>query len=65
MKIGSKSSESKPYLLGSFKGKLKEWKAEPCLNEYAPFLENIRGEPRFLKLMERVKHKWETFEPET
>ncbi len=24
--------------------------------------ENIRGEPRFKKLMERVKHEWENFE---
>lgn len=34
----------------------------PLLNEYDPFLENIRGEPRFKKLMERVKHEWENFE---
>ena len=34
----------------------------PFLNEYDPFLENIRGEPRFKKLMERVKHEWENFE---
>ena len=27
-----------------------------------PFLENIRGEPRFKKLMERVKREWENFE---
>lgn len=27
-----------------------------------PFLENIRGEPRFKKLMERVKNEWENFE---
>jgi len=26
------------------------------------FIENIRGEPRFKKLMERVKHEWENFE---
>ncbi len=25
-------------------------------------LENIRGEERFKKLMERVKHEWENFE---
>jgi hypothetical protein len=25
-------------------------------------LENVRGEPRFKKLMERVKHEWENFE---
>jgi len=34
----------------------------PFLNEYDPFLENIRSEPRFKKLMERVKHEWENFE---
>jgi hypothetical protein len=34
----------------------------PILNEKDPFLENIRGEPRFKKLMERVKHEWENFE---
>ncbi len=32
------------------------------LNEKDPFLENIRREPRFKKLMERVKHEWENFE---
>jgi hypothetical protein len=34
----------------------------PFLAEQYPFLENIRGEPRFKKLMERVKHEWENFE---
>ena len=34
----------------------------PFLNEYNPFLENIRGEPRFKILMERVKHEWKNFE---
>ncbi|MFC2157652.1 protein kinase [Acidobacteriota bacterium] len=34
----------------------------PFLNDYDPFLKNIRGEPRFKKLMERVKHEWENFE---
>jgi len=34
----------------------------PFLNEYDPFLENIRGEDRFKKLMKRVKHEWENFE---
>jgi non-specific serine/threonine protein kinase len=34
----------------------------PFLKEYDPFLENIRNEPRFKKLMERVKHEWENFE---
>jgi TolB-like protein/tetratricopeptide (TPR) repeat protein len=32
------------------------------LNEIDPFLENIRGEERFKKLMERVKYEWENFE---
>jgi hypothetical protein len=26
-----------------------------------PFLENVRGDTRFGKLMERVKHEWEHF----
>ncbi|MFC2142635.1 hypothetical protein ACFLR7_06855 [Acidobacteriota bacterium] len=34
----------------------------PFLVEKDPFLENIRGEPRFKKLMEKVKHEWENFE---
>ena len=34
----------------------------PFLNEYYPFLENIRGEKRFKKLMEKVKNEWESFE---
>jgi tetratricopeptide (TPR) repeat protein len=34
----------------------------PFLNEYCPFFENIRGEERFKKLMERVKFEWENFE---
>ena len=34
----------------------------PFLNEYDPFLENLRGDERFRKLMERVKHEWENFE---
>ncbi|MEN8247699.1 MAG: adenylate/guanylate cyclase domain-containing protein [Bacteroidota bacterium] len=33
----------------------------PFLNGF-PFLENIRGEERFKKLMEGVKHEWENFE---
>jgi len=32
------------------------------LNEYDPLLKNIRGEERFRKLIERVKHEWENFE---
>jgi tetratricopeptide (TPR) repeat protein len=34
----------------------------PLFSELDPLLENIRGEPRFKKLMERVKHEWENFE---
>jgi len=34
----------------------------PFLNETNPLLENIRNEPRFKNLMERVKHEWENFE---
>jgi len=34
----------------------------PWYNEIDPFLENIRGEKRFQKLMERVKLEWENFE---
>ncbi len=34
----------------------------PLISEIDPFLENIRGEKRFKKLMERVKSEWETFE---
>ncbi|MCJ7459416.1 MAG: hypothetical protein MUP17_10535 [candidate division Zixibacteria bacterium] len=34
----------------------------PLLAERDPFLENIREEERFKKLMERVKYEWEHFE---
>ncbi|MFQ5652033.1 MAG: hypothetical protein ACE5IY_19040 [bacterium] len=34
----------------------------PLLAERDPFLENIRGEERFQKLMVRVKVEWENFE---
>jgi hypothetical protein len=34
----------------------------PFISEKEPFLKNIRSEPRFKKLMERVKHEWENFE---
>ena len=34
----------------------------PLLNEIDPLLANIRSEPRFKKLMERVKYEWEHFE---
>jgi tetratricopeptide (TPR) repeat protein len=35
--------------------------AYPFLNEFDPFLKNIRSEERFKKLMERVKYEWENF----
>jgi serine/threonine protein kinase len=34
----------------------------PLMSELDSFLANIRGEPRFKKLMERVKYEWEHFE---
>jgi tetratricopeptide (TPR) repeat protein len=34
----------------------------PFFSEYCPWFENIRGEPRFKKLMKRVKYEWENFE---
>jgi non-specific serine/threonine protein kinase len=34
----------------------------PMLNDYDKLLLNVRGEERFKRLMERVKHEWETFE---
>ena len=34
----------------------------PLLAEKDPLLANIRGEPRFKKLMKRVKYEWEHFE---
>jgi len=34
----------------------------PFISKYAPFLDNIRGEERFKKFMERVKCEWEHFE---
>ena len=38
------------------------WINYPLFAEKDPFLENIRGEERFKKLMKRVKHEWEKFE---
>jgi len=35
---------------------------DPLLAEKDPLLANIRNEPRFQKLMERVKCEWEHFE---
>jgi hypothetical protein len=34
----------------------------PFLNNYDLFLVKLRGEPRFQKLMKRVKYEWEHFE---
>lgn len=34
----------------------------PFMNEFDPFLENIRGDERFRKLMHRVKQIWESYE---
>jgi len=34
----------------------------PFLAEYDPFFANIRNEPQFKKLMERVKYEWEHFD---
>ncbi len=34
----------------------------PFISKHDTFLDNIRGEERFHKLMERVKHEWENFE---
>jgi hypothetical protein len=34
----------------------------PFISEKDPLLENIRSEPEFSKLIERVKHEWEDFE---
>ncbi len=36
----------------------------PYLNEFDPLLGKIRNEPRFIKLMKRVKHEWENFDSE-
>jgi eukaryotic-like serine/threonine-protein kinase len=35
----------------------------PWLSKYEPFLANLRGEPRFGRLMERVRRAWRAFEP--
>jgi tetratricopeptide (TPR) repeat protein len=33
----------------------------PFINEYDPFLQNLRGEKRFRDLMNRIKEEWENF----
>jgi len=38
------------------------WINYPLFTKIDPFLENIRQEPEFKKLMERVKYEWENFE---
>jgi tetratricopeptide (TPR) repeat protein len=40
----------------------KGWCNYPLFSELDPFLANIRGEPRFKNLMDRVKKEWEEFE---
>ena len=34
----------------------------PFMSQYDPFLTKMRGNPRYDKLMERVKYEWEKFE---
>ncbi len=34
----------------------------PFLSKVDPYLENLRGEDRFKRLMEKVKNEWEHFE---
>ena len=34
----------------------------PFFSKIDPYLDNIRGEERFKKLMERAKYEWENFE---
>ena len=41
----------------------RDWTNYPYLNEYDPFLAKLRSDPRFQKLMVRVKGEWERFEP--
>jgi thioredoxin-like negative regulator of GroEL len=35
----------------------------PFLAHHDPFLQSLRGQPRFLRLMETVRARWEAFEP--
>jgi len=38
------------------------WINYPFLSRIDPWLETIRGDPRFEALMARVRHEWEAFE---
>lgn len=38
------------------------WTNYPVFSEIDPLFDNVRGESRFKKLMERVKYEWENFE---
>jgi hypothetical protein len=40
----------------------KGWINFPYLSEVDPWLQNIRSDPRFQELMQRVKREWEEFE---
>jgi len=62
---------SESYALHGLKDEAMDWLENavnlgflnyPLLSEYDPLLENIRGEARFKKLMERAKYEWEIFE---
>jgi non-specific serine/threonine protein kinase len=56
--LGEKN-EAFAWLENAFDRGFINW---PLLAEKDPWLANIRGEPRFKKLMERVKYEWEHFE---
>ncbi len=34
----------------------------PSMSKHDTFLDNLRGEERFKRLMERVKYEWDTLE---
>jgi tetratricopeptide (TPR) repeat protein len=40
----------------------KGWINYPYFSKIDPFLDNIRGEERFKKIMRKVKYEWENFE---
>lgn len=56
--IGEKE-ESIKWLENSVRGGFINY---PFMNELDPFLENIRGEEQFRKIMQRVKQTWESYE---